>query len=121
MLRSFLLASCLLICVSCATPFRLAIEEGMTQDEVRALAGEPQLTWVPDIAGKPPTPGVIEEAWEYQLWFSSIALYFEDAKLIRWTSLSGGNSSGGVSFDSFNSMDWNHHSKGHKHHHGHGC
>ena len=60
------LIPCLLICLACATPFRFArLEEGMTQDEVRALAGEPRSTWVPDIAGKPPKPGVVEEAWEY--------------------------------------------------------
>jgi hypothetical protein len=82
MARSFLLAPCLLICLACATPFRSAeLEEGMTKDEVRALLGEPDYIWVPDIAMKSPRPGVVEEGWEYNHWFSAtMALYFEDTK-----------------------------------------
>jgi len=63
--RTVLLAPCLLICLACATPFPFDhLEKGMTQREVRALVGEPKSTWVPDIAGQPPKPGVVEEAWD---------------------------------------------------------
>ena len=43
MLRSFLLAPCLLICLACATPFPLdRLEEGMTAETVRENFGEPE-------------------------------------------------------------------------------
>ena len=53
MLRSFLLAPCLLICLACATPFPLDnLEEGMTYETVRENFGEPVVTdavWDPTI------------------------------------------------------------------------
>ncbi len=43
MLRSFLLAPCLLICLACATPFPLdSLEKGMTYETVRENFGEPE-------------------------------------------------------------------------------
>ena len=120
-----LLLSCLLICLACATPFRFArLEEGMTQDEVRAVAGEPRSTWVPDIAGVPPKPGVVEEAWGYRYWLvDEMALYFEDAKLIRQKVYPGAGGywspSAPWSTDPFFQGDAGHHALGHTHHHGH--
>lgn len=41
--RAFLLIPCLLICLSCATPFPIErLEEGMTADSVREAVGEPE-------------------------------------------------------------------------------
>ena len=46
MLRSFLLAPCLLVCLACATPFPLdRLEKGMTYETVREKFGEPDSTW----------------------------------------------------------------------------
>ena len=43
MLRSFLLAPCLLVCFACATPFLTAnLERGMTTEAVREQFGEPR-------------------------------------------------------------------------------
>ncbi len=42
MLRSFLLASCLLVCLACATPFPIEkLETGMTMETVREKFGAP--------------------------------------------------------------------------------
>jgi hypothetical protein len=43
MLRSFLLALCLLVCLACATPLPIEnLEEGMTTEAVREEFGEPE-------------------------------------------------------------------------------
>jgi hypothetical protein len=43
MLRSFLLAPCLLVCLACATPLPIEnLEQGMTTEAVREDFGEPQ-------------------------------------------------------------------------------
>jgi hypothetical protein len=70
MLRSFLLALCLLIGLACATPFALdSLEEGMTTETVREKFGEPEA-----IETK---PGGVEPSWTYlhedQAWSSTIA------------------------------------------------
>ena len=135
--RVVLLTTSVLIWVACAIPFaRLKLEEGMTQDEVRALAGEPKTIWTPDTAGKPPTkPDADEEAWGYDGLLDEIALYFEGGRLTRWkvtsTSGSSDSSSPGTlphywSHDPFwwqsnTSIDSQHHRRGHKHHHDHDC
>jgi hypothetical protein len=63
----------------------------------------------------------------------TVALYFEEETLVRWTVIepdwlaglrNGGGSSGYTHsdlFPSFPTKDSRHHDRGHKHHHGHGC
>ena len=51
--RSILLAPCLLICLSCATPFPFEkLEEGLTAESVRAEFGAPRATETTSGAGK---------------------------------------------------------------------
>ena len=69
MLRSFLLAPCLLICLACATPFPLDnLEEGMTYETVRENFGEPEAFGV-----DPPFDASAGTFWTYvheeQDWF----------------------------------------------------
>ena len=108
MLRSFLLAPCLLICLACATPFPIEkLEEGMTYETVRENFGEPEaietepegvgsswtyvdeeLLWmlflhapfaIPICAAIPGTP------WDYMVVNRRpILLHFEAEKLVRW-------------------------------------
>ena len=134
--RSLLLALCLAICLACATPFPIeSLEEGMTAETVRENFGAPiktkrggPLVWT--------THGWEDElsvsTWTYfpekffpVFWSAGnrVVLYFEDERLAHWEVIEPIHSSGGVTFDSFNSMgsmDSSHHSKGHTHHH-HGC
>jgi hypothetical protein len=45
MLRSFLLASCLLVCLACATAFPIeSLEKGMTMELATEAFGEPSST-----------------------------------------------------------------------------
>ena len=45
MLRSFLLASCLLVCLACATAFPIeSLEKGMTMEQATEAFGEPSST-----------------------------------------------------------------------------
>ena len=111
---------CLLICLACATPFaQWRLEEGMTQDEVRAAVGEPKSMLGPDIS---PRKDLADEVWEYGGFWSTIDLYFVDAKLIYWRArdTGGGYSDPGLFNQQWGpSIDAEHHSKGHTHHHGH--
>ena len=56
-----------------------------------------------------------------------VVLHFEDERLARWEVIepvpvvSSGYVPLGASFQGFQGIDMQHHQKGHKHHHGHGC
>ncbi len=111
MLRSFLLAPCLLICLACATPFPIEnLEDGMTAQTVREIFGEPKAIET--------NPEGVESDWTYVheeleigmaivawIWaplfvavswlpnfewddpymrMSDVILHFEDEKLARW-------------------------------------
>ena len=70
MLRSFLLASCLLVCLACATPLPLdSLEEGMTTEAVRENFGEPE-------ANSTTEPEGMDSSWSYvheeQNWFFTV-------------------------------------------------
>ena len=85
MLRSFLLAPCLLIGLACATPFPIeSLEEGMTAETVREKFGEPEAimtAWAApeltvEISDSGADPGGSELSWNYvdeeQSWISFI-------------------------------------------------
>ena len=114
MLRSFLRAPCLLICLACATPFPTeSLEEGMTYETVREKFGAPETMEI-ELEG-------VDSSWTYQHeeqnWFFTVhplaplfipiivldsdltwpeasrevyvtrkpvILYFEQEKLARW-------------------------------------
>lgn len=108
MLRSCLLALCLLVCLACASPFPVEdLEEGMTEEEARQVFGEPRnirddKAWVYTdeeqrwfmipffpvalIAG--PVIALLEDDLsEWDVFFVSkqpVYLHFEGEKLARW-------------------------------------
>ncbi len=111
MLRSFLLAPSLLICLACATPFPLdSLEEGMTYETVRENFGEPEATgteppygvatfwtytheetdWgmfiLPHAIFSIPICAAIPDVQWDCLYVSSrpLLLHFEAEKLVRW-------------------------------------
>ncbi len=113
MMRSFLLAPCLLICLACATPFPLdSLEKGMTYETVRENFGEPEATGIEPPYGVatfwtyPPheetgwgilifPPGHTASmgmesrtggSWgdAYVIEKPLVVLHFEDEKLVRW-------------------------------------
>ena len=72
MLRSFLLAPCLLICLACATPFPFeSLEEGMTAEAVREKFGEPE--------AMDTEPEGVDSSWTYlheeQIWDETVLFY----------------------------------------------
>ena len=99
MMRSFLLAPCLLICLACATPIPFpleSLEEGMTTETVRENFGAPEATnrrW--DIGDGPAVingPAVLTGvSWTYvhgiYVYEMPIVLDFEEEKLVRWEVL----------------------------------
>ena len=144
MLRSFLLAPCLLVSLACATPFPLdSLEEGMTTEAVRENFGEPEaietepegvgsswtyvdeeLLWglflhaplsIPIYAAIPDTP------WDYMVVNRRpILLHFEAEKLVQW-NVGEFNWTAGY-YDpalfptmTFPSTDAAHHAQGHTH------
>ena len=59
MLRSFLLAPCLLVCLACATPFPVEnLEKGMTAEAVRENFGASEA-----MGTEFPWPGRAESSW----------------------------------------------------------
>jgi hypothetical protein len=114
MLRSFLLAPCLLICLACATPFPIeSLEEGMTVETVREKFGEPVAIGVDPpfdasagtfwaymdqklvisavIIGWPWAPLFVAVSWlpnfewnDPYMSTSDVVLHFEQEKLARW-------------------------------------
>ena len=147
MLRSFLFAPCLLICLACATPFPVdSLEEGMTTEAVRENFGEPEAingsswtylheekgftewvaTLVPLTYFTIPLNAAFGNSWDYTYVLrGSVDLYFEGEKLARWRVLTGPRRPE-VQFDDDrefeNWMDQNmedflDHQQGHDHHH----
>ncbi len=111
MLRSFLLAPCLLICLACATPFPIEnLEDGMTTETVRENFGAPEAietkpegvesdwTYVHEEYDGfitsffwPMAPLFVAASWllnfewdELYMNTSDVLLHFEDEKLVRW-------------------------------------
>ena len=166
MLRSFLLAPCLLFCLACATtPFPVEnLEEGMTAETVRENFGEPVAI---NTVWNPPRVNPLVKDWTYDAdstwtyvderreWVNSVfffpllpfqivlnafgsrvhsgdddfprdslyvnrkpvVLYFEQEKLVRWEVIKPVPQPG-VYWPEIDS-DWDHHTMGHTHHHGH--
>jgi hypothetical protein len=106
----FLLVSCLLVCLSCATPFPVEdLAEGMTQETVRERFGEPEGTespqpgrsswiytneeqnWIATLIPLSPVfiplfaaiPGVPWDAWYVHR--RPVYLDFEEERLVDWT------------------------------------
>ena len=86
MLRSFLSAPCLLVCLACATPFPLdTLEEGMTAETVRENFGEPEAIVTTaalreafdELEVIEIQQGSVESSWTYshedQVWFPTVA------------------------------------------------
>ncbi len=149
MLRSFLLAPCLLICLACATPFPIEnLEEGMTTETVRENFGAPEAietkpegvesdwTYVhEELDGFftsvlwPMAPLFVAASWllnfewdDPYMRTSDVILHFEDEKLARWEVIKPVPAvSSGSNWLWQQQMDWQHHQQGHTHHHGHGC
>jgi len=124
MLRSFLLAPCLLICFACATPITFPVENlavGMTTKEVRQSVGEPRFNHL----GKTWIYTHEERDWVGFVIKKDVFLHFDEEKLVQWqvTEPFPAVSSGyyDPAFPSttmtFPSKDARHHAKGHKHHH----
>ena len=147
MLRSFLLVPCLLICVSCATPFPLdSLEEGMTMETVRENFGAPEaietgpegtesswkylderLSWQMFIFPQallsiPICAAIPDKPWDCVYTYSvPVLLRFEGKKLARWEVIEPVDSGSGY-YDpfwqqQFWSLDAHHHAAGHTHHH----
>jgi hypothetical protein len=76
-----LLIPCLLICLSCATPFPAeALEEGMTPLAIRQAVGEPRFiapngVWIYTHEEQNPGEGVVR---------SDVFLHFDDERLVQW-------------------------------------
>jgi hypothetical protein len=90
--RIVLLVPCLLVCISCATPFPFEnLQEGMTAEAVREEFGKPEATEA-DLGGDG------KSCWtywhRYHDWHSenffikqAVLLDFEEEKLVRWETL----------------------------------
>ena len=116
MLRSFLLAPCLLVGFACATSFPIeSLEEGMTAEVVREQFGEPKAAETAVSVGETScwTYWHEEQDWiastlfsfcalwmipvgaalpnaTWDSWFlhkNSVFLHFEDEKLVRWEAI----------------------------------
>ena len=80
MLRSFLLAPCLLICLACVTPFPFEnLEEGMTTETLRERFGEPDFVtnyfvtnWSGNVSGW--TYVHEERDWADTIFYSTVFL-----------------------------------------------
>jgi hypothetical protein len=76
-----LLIPCLLICLTCATPFPVeTLEEGMTPSAVRQAVGEPRFiapngVWIYTHEEQNPGEGVVR---------SEVFLHFDDERLVQW-------------------------------------
>ncbi len=147
MLRSFLLAPCLLICLACATPFPIEnLEEGMTAETVRETFGEPKggvlsSSWWTYVDEKRMWPFILippfmltipvftaipDTPWDHiyvnrrpiLLYFKAEELVYWDVGEFEWTPATAQETQE-LFRDPF--KDAAHHTKGHTHHHGHGC
>ena len=139
MLRSFLLAPCLLICLACATPTPFPVENlkvGMTTKEVRQSVGEPRFNHL----GKVWIYTHERENWDW-LFFPTVIsgdvfLHFHEEKLIQWQVTEPVVSSGYNPNSALDKLqrqqnqwfrdqqgikDYQHHKKEHTHHHDDNC
>ena len=83
MLRSFLLATCLLIGLACATPIAFPVENlavGMTTKEVRQSVGEPRFNHL----GKTWIYTNEERDWMGHVFKKDVFLHFNEEKLVQW-------------------------------------
>ena len=134
MLRSFLLAPCLLICLACATPFPTEnLEEGMTMETVRKEFGAPEAietgpdgtesswtyvheekglqewvnTLVPLTYFSIPLNVAFGDSWDYgYVLRGSVVLDFEEEKLARWIVLTGPRRPESLSDDDLAFSNW---------------
>ena len=148
--RTVLLVPCLLICLSCATPFPIeSLEKGMTAETARENFGAPEAietkpegvdtswTYVDEkqmwqmfifpqaIIAIPILALISDTPWDYlYVTRRTVLLHFEDERLARWNVGEFSWTPSPASFSSrptFQGMDAAHHAQGHTHHHGHGC
>ena len=126
MLRSCLLALCLLVCLACATPTPFPVENlkvGMTTKEVRQSVGEPRFNHL----GKTWIYTHEEGDWVGFVVKKDVFLHFEEEKLVQWQvtepfpvvvddPFSMSDDDPFWMLDD-SSKDERHHTKGHKHHH----
>ncbi len=83
MLRSCLLALCLLVCLACATPTPFPVENlkvGMTTKQVRQSVGEPRFNHL----GKTWIYTHEEQDWVGFVVKKDVFLHFDEEKLVQW-------------------------------------